>query len=325
MRIGLLLVHIAEGEQVLLDGLGHTLFDFIGSAATAGGTIQTNNGRVFFPVLEPFGSHLHKILPESMAKRYAFDSLYTNTKTVAKQMTEKDKFLLSGYYSSSGGSQISLNTYNIAQGSVVVKAGGMTLTENVDYTVDYTFGTVTILNEGILNSGTTVQCSVESENTTGYENTQHLMGVRADYLANPNLNIGATMLYLHEVPISTKVSYGDEAISNMIWGMDLNYHKEAPFITRMVDALPLISTKATSTMNFSGEFAEFIPGHPKVTGSSGTSYLDDFESAKQTIDISTQSYWFLSSVPSYFPEFNSGERKSGYTFPKVGIEQQRAC
>ena len=296
---------------------GDGLFDFIGSAATSGGTIQTNNGRVFFPVLEPFGSHLHKILPESMAKRYAFDSLYTNTKTVAKQMTEKDKFLLSGYYSSSGGSQISLNTYNIAQGSVVVKAGGMTLTENVDYTVDYTFGTVTILNEGILNSGTTVQCSVESENTTGYENTQHLMGVRADYLANPNLNLGATMLYLHEVPISTKVSYGDEAISNMIWGMDLNYHKEAPFITRMVDALPLISTKATSTMNFSGEFAEFIPGHPKVTGSSGTSYLDDFESAKQTIDISTQSYWLLSSVPSYFPDFNSGERSSGYRRAKM--------
>ena len=125
------------------------------------------------------------------------------------------------------------------------------------------------------------------------------------------------MLYLHEVPISTKVSYGDEAISNMIWGMDVNYHKEAPFITRMVDALPLISTKATSTMNFSGEFAEFIPGHPKVTGSSGTSYLDDFESAKQTIDISTQSYWLLSSVPSYFPDFNSGERSSGYRRAKM--------
>lgn len=296
---------------------GDGLFDFISGAATNGGTIQPNNGRVFFPVLEPFGAHLHKILPSDMAKKYAFDSLYTNTKTVAKQMSEKDKFLLSGYYSSSGGSQISLNAYNVAQGSVVVKAGGMTLVENVDYTVDYTFGTVTILNEGILNSGTTVSVSVESESAGGYENTQHLFGLRADYLASQYLNLGATMLYLHEVPISTKVSYGDEAISNMIWGMDVQYQKEAPFITRAIDFLPLISTKAPSTISFSGEFAQFIPGHPKVTGQSGTSYLDDFESSKQTIDLSTPAYWNMASVPSYYTESNSGTLEYGYRRAKL--------
>ena len=305
-----------DSQQNPIEG-GDGLFDFISGAATSGGTIQPSTGRIFFPVLEPFGSHIHDILPRAMANKYAFDSLYTTTKTVAKQMTEKDKFLISGYYSSSGGSQISLNAYNIAEGSVVVKAGGATLTENVDYTVDYTFGTVTILNEGILNSGTTVSVSVESKSTTGYENTEHLMGFHADYKFNPFLNVGATMLYLHEVPISTKVSYGNEAISNMIWGMDLQYQKDAPFITKAIDFLPLISTNAASTLTFSGEFAEFIPGHPKVTGSSGTSYLDDFESAKQTIDLSNVSSWFLASTPSYFPESSSGNLSYGFRRAKL--------
>ncbi len=33
-------------------------FDFIDGAATTGGTIQSQNGRIYFPVLEPFGSYL---------------------------------------------------------------------------------------------------------------------------------------------------------------------------------------------------------------------------------------------------------------------------
>ena len=44
---------------------------------------------------------------------------------------------------------------NVARGSVRVTAGGATLTENVDYTVDYSLGRVTILNESIISSGTT--------------------------------------------------------------------------------------------------------------------------------------------------------------------------
>ena len=72
-----------------------------------------------------------------------------------------------------------------------------------------------------------------------------------------------------------------------------------------MDALPLINTKAPSRVNFEGEFAQFIPGHSKAIGKAGTSYIDDFEGAKSTIDLKNYSTWFLASTPqdpSKFPE-----------------------
>jgi cell surface protein SprA len=140
------------------------MFDFIDGAAVQGGTIQASNGRIFFPSLEPFGQDLRDSIYDpkdpqnslNLANKYCFDSLYTVTPSTAKQYTDKNKFILQGFFKSSVGSEISLNALNVPQGSVKVTAGGVLLTENVDYTVDYTLGRVRIINEGILNSGTPI-------------------------------------------------------------------------------------------------------------------------------------------------------------------------
>lgn len=297
---------------------GDGIFDFHDGAATHGGTIQSSNGRVFFPVLEPFGSYLREILPEEMADKYAYDSLYTMTKTNAKQIAQKDKFIISGYYSSSGGSEIDLHAFDIPQGSVKVTAGGRTLIENVDYTVDYVFGRVKILNEGILNSGTTITATTENTALSGISTeTQSLMGIRADYLVNPHLNLGATFLHLRKTPITHKVAYGYEPFANSMLGFDLQFQKEVPFITKLVDMLPLISTNAPSMVTADAEFAQFIPGHPNVIGNSGNSYIDDFESSKQTISLHNIGYWYLASTPSTRPESKANDLSYGFQRSKL--------
>jgi cell surface protein SprA len=284
------------------------LFDFIDNASTQGGTINSMNGRIFFTVVEPFGGYLrHKLdgYPE-LQDKYCYDSLYTLTKTGAQQFTEKNKFLISGFYKSQAGSEISLNALNIPQGSVIVTAGGVTLKENVDYTVDYTLGRVRIINEGILNSGTPINISMES-NTMFSVQTKRLMGAHIDYDFNKNFHIGGTVLNLHERPLTQKVNYGDDPISNTIWGLDYRYQTESRFITRLVDKLPFISTSAPSSVSVEGEFAHFIPGHSRAVGSEGVSYIDDFEGTKSTIDLrSYGASWSLGSTPQFqadlFPE-----------------------
>lgn len=290
----------------LLNPPGDGIFDFIDNAVTKGGTIQSSNGRIFFTVLEPFGSYLRRQFGDQteLADKYAYDSLYRLTKYNAQQYPEKNKFILDGIYKSSSGSEISLNALNVPQGSVKVTAGGIPLTENVDYTVDYTLGRVRIINEGILNSGTPINISMES-NTLFNIQTQRLMGAHVDYLVNENLNLGGTIMNLRERPLTQKTNYGDDPISNTIWGMDMQYEKEWPFITTLVDKLPFISTKAPSRVAFEGEFAHFIPGHSKAIGKAGTSYIDDFEGAKSTIDMKNYITWFLASTPQdpvRFPE-----------------------
>ena len=283
---------------------GDGVFDYLDNAASSGGTINSMNGRIYFSVLEPFGSYLRDNVfadyPD-LADKYAYDSLYTITKSGAEQYPEKNKFLLEGSYKSQSGSEINLNALNVPQGSVKVTAGGVPLTENVDYTVDYTLGRVRIINEGILSSGTPINISLENNSMFSVQQ-KRMMGLRVDHEINPNFHIGGTLLNLSERPLTQKVNYGDDPINNTIYGLDLSYRLESRWLTKMIDKLPGFSTKEVSKINIDGEFAQFLPGHAKAIGKTGTSYIDDFEGAKSTIDLRQVNTWFIASTPQGQPD-----------------------
>ncbi|MGZ6532276.1 MAG: T9SS outer membrane translocon Sov/SprA, partial [Bacteroidia bacterium] len=279
------------------------VFDYID-----GVTINSTTGRVFFPVTEPFGSFLQsEFLPcnPTEVNAYAFPQLYDSTITNARTFPNLNRFKLKGSYSSSAGSEISLGAPNVPQGSVTVTAGGVPLQENVDYTVDYTLGRVKIINEGVLNSGSPIKISLESNALFAIQQ-KTLMGTHLDYRFNKDFTMGATILNLTERPLTKKVNIGDEPISNTIWGLDGNYRTEAPFLTRLVDAIPFIETKEMSTITAAGEFAYLIPGHSKAVGKNGNSYIDDFEGSQSEIDLHSQSAWSIASTPqgqpTLFPE-----------------------
>lgn len=300
-----------------VDG-GDGMFDFINGATTSGGTINAASGRIYFTVLEPFGSRIREIFADDpvLADKYAFDSLYTTTKVMAKQYADKNKFRMEGSYTSSSGSEINLNALNVEPGSVTVTAGGMPLVENVDYTVDYTLGRVTILNDALLNSGTSINVSLEN-NTALSTMRKNYLGARVEHEFDPNFIVGGTVLHLSERSYTTKVNYSSEPISNTIYGFDVNYQTESQWLTDVLDKLPLYETKAKSRVTLYGEFAQFIQGINKNAGQDvGTSYIDDFEGAKSTIDLRQWHYWHHASTPqhqpSLFPEGDVIGLENGY-------------
>lgn len=273
------------------------LFDFINGASSNGGTIEAGRGRVYFPVREPFGKWLSdKINDPKLATKYAFDSLYTMTKVEAQQYPDKNKFTLDGYYTSSSSSDISLNAINIPPGSVVVRAGTVTLQENIDYTVDYSMGRVKIINPAYADSGVPINIALENNNAFGVQK-KRFMGVNVEHVFNKFFKANLAIMNLRERPITDKTNLGDDPVNNTIWGFGVNYQKESQLITKIVDAIPLISTKAPSMVTFEGEFAQFIPGQAKQHSKVSTSYIDDFEGAKSKIDLKMSSTWFLSSTP----------------------------
>jgi cell surface protein SprA len=288
------------------------LFDFVD-----GITVMAEKGRIIFPVLEPFGRHLLKYItdPEQISK-YVFTELYDSTQTVARQMAEKNKYLLSGQFTSASGSEIRLNVANIPDGSVKVTAGGVTLTENVDYTVDYNMGTVKIINSAIIESGTPVQVSLESNQFFGLQ-TKSLFGTHLNYRFNDHFNLGGTVLHLTERPYTQKVTYGEDPISNTIYGFDASYRAESQLLTNVIDWLPFIETSTPSSINFFGEFAHLVPGHSKAITSEGAVYIDDFEASEISLDLRAFNAWSLSSVPqgqdNLFPEASlSKDIRSGF-------------
>ncbi len=278
-------------------------FDFL-----EGVTIDSQNGRIMFPLVEPFGSDLAKqFLPgeQSLTSRYVYQPLYDSTKTIAQQFFPKlNRYAIKGTYTSQSGSDYQLNAINIPQGSVVATSGSYKLLEGTDFTVDYNSGRIRILNQSLLASGQPITINVENNELFGVQQ-QSLFGSRFDYRANKNLSLGATIMHLSELPITQKISIGDEPISNTIIGFDANYSSSSRLLTRLVDKIPFISTKAPSSVTFSGEFAKFIAGHPKAlnfAGANGTSYLDDFENSRSIIDIKSASGWQISGTPQLFPE-----------------------
>lgn len=282
-------------------------FDFV-----EGYTIDASSGRVFFPQVEPFGSFLTKVIGDSaVARPFAYTELYDSTRTIAKQVAEHNKFVIKGRYKATKSDEIVLNTSGIPQGSVVVTAGGQVLTEGTDYTVDYSAGVVRILNKSILDAGTPIQCSVESNSDYGLQR-KTMLGLNWQYDFSRDFQFGGSLLHLSEQPLTSKVAMGSEPLNNTLWGLNMAWKQQSQWLTDMVNRLPFVHTSSPSSINFTAEFAHLIAGQSsEVQGRA--SYVDDFENAKTEIDVSSPQQWTLSSVPSMFAEsqFNNDVR-SGY-------------
>ena len=288
-------------------------FDFI-----EGLTVYASSGKIIFPVLEPFGDHLAKVLEDDprLVAKYCYPELYDSTLVVAQEYSEKNKFHLTGKYKGTNSSEIRLGAMNVPRGSVTVTAGGATLVENVDYTVDYTMGTVTILNTSIIESGTNVDVKLENQSTFSMQR-KSLFGAHLEYEFSKDLTIGGTIMHLRERPLTTKVNTGSEPLANTIWGVNGSWKTEMQWLTNAIDKIPWITATAPSTFSINAEFAHLIPGHTNDVGSVGTAYIDDFESTTTNIDVHYPSYWFLASTPTVFDESKS-------SFDDIAYNKNRA-
>lgn len=290
---------------------GDGFFDFL-----PGITVDAQNGRIIFTSVEPFGKYLFDKLSDPSVSavyavpetynanqhKYVFRTLYTGTKTQAEQQeSEKNKFQLRGSYKSTGADGIPIGAFNIPQGSVTVTAGGRTLVEGVDYTVNYQLGRVQILDPALLNSNIPISVSTENNSLFG-QKSKRFTGLNVEHKFSDKFLVGATYVNLNERPLTQKSSYGVEPINNTIMGINLNYSTEVPFLTRLVNKLPNIDTDVESNISLRGEFAYLKPGAPKVSDLNGktTVYVDDFEASQTGNDISSPSTWSLASTPIGF-------------------------
>ena len=269
-------------------------FDFI-----EGVTINTISGDIFFPVLEPFGDHLSNKFEDfelELRQRYVFDTLYGTTKADAQLDVNKDKYFITGSLQSGSSSEILLDGIKIAEGSVRVTAGGIALVEGVDFTVDYNFGKVQILNESIINSGKAIKVSYEKSDLFNFQ-SRSLLGARLDYQFSDDINLGATVMHHFERPLYSRPAIGNEPPKNTKYGFDLNYRKESVLLTKIIDAIPLIQTKEKSVISFSGEFAQLLPGTSNIVNGEGTSYIDDFENTATPFSMGNWQKWKHAATP----------------------------
>ncbi|AXT18920.1 cell surface protein SprA [Flavobacteriaceae bacterium AU392] len=294
-------------------GRGDGFFDFV-----PGITVITENGKLIFTNIEPFGRYLFDVLDDDNNPNnnevdyatsdrsgfnpnqalYVYDRLYQETKTAALEDGERNKFQIKGRYKSEGGGGIPIGSFNVPRGSVTVTAGGRVLVEGIDYTVDYIGGTVQIIDPALQASNVPIQISTEDNAVFGQQ-TKRFAGFNIEHQFNENFVLGGTFINLSERPITQKANFNSEPINNTIFGINGNFSTELPFLTRLVNKLPNIDTDVPSQLSARGEFAYLLPGSPKGIDFEGesTSFVDDFEGTQNGIDLLSPLAWTLSSRP----------------------------
>ncbi len=133
-----------------------------------------------------------------------------------------------------------------------------------------------------------------------------LMGTRAELKLSDRTSLGGTLMNLNEQTLDQKARLNEEPINNTIYGLDGQTGANLDFLTKAIDALPFVSTKAKSDFSLRGEMAYMSPD-PNTSKSTipidngqSVAYVDDFEGAKKTIPFGV-SYgtWHYPSPPAY--------------------------
>ncbi|RME23359.1 MAG: cell surface protein SprA, partial [Candidatus Zixiibacteriota bacterium] len=116
----------------------------------------------------------------------------------------------------------------------------------------------------------------------------------AQYDWSDDLKFGTTVLYKSDKAQDRKPRVGQETAKATVYDFDMTLRLHPDFLTKAVDALPLISTEAKSNMQISGELAQSRP-NPNVNGDA---FIDDFESASEQVSLGlTRTTWHKASMP----------------------------
>ncbi|MFH5884969.1 cell surface protein SprA [Halalkalibaculum sp. DA3122] len=284
------------------------------------GTLDPVSGSIIFPYLEPFGSRIETVLSqtslaESEIDRLAFSELYTEKRVNASQNSKNNFYRISGTSKGSVSDSYSLG-FSLVEGSVNVYANGQELQEGTDYTVDYSIGNITILNERYLARGQEIRIEYENNQFTQIER-KTFTGVRAEYDINSDITLGSTYFRLKERPLQDKIRIGDAPINNSVIGFDANARFDMPWMTRAIDRVPLLQTRTASSFSLSGEFAQLRPDVVQTNAVSdaiddnelfqdeenGLVFVDDFEGTDISLSFMRPSRWNLAAAPAAIPGY----------------------
>jgi len=271
--------------------------------------IDYANGILTMPVLQPFnpekGSRFEGVLPEDdIVDIYELSDLNTS------DFLERSKFEMI-VTSKSTRSTFDLGFY-VLEGSEVVTLGGRTLERDIDYSIDYFSGQLTLLTSEAKRASSQLDIKYERANLFQL-NKKTIFGGRMEYRFWDNSFVGLTALYLNKTTLDRRVRVGQEPFTNFVWDVNAAFKFKPRFLTKMVDALPGIETSAESQFNIEGEFAQVLPNPNTLNSSStgdnnGVAYVDDFESSKRTTTLGIPyKTWTMASAPKKLPNLGDDE------------------
>jgi Motility related/secretion protein len=250
-------------------------------------------GLIIFPNREPFNTDTTFAVDNGLRT----PSLRAKVPSIYNYNSATEKTLKTEYYiqiaTKTRASIIHLNRSNIIEGSERVIVNGQQLTKGTDYSIEYDFGKITLMSSAALDPNATINIDFEYAPFFAVQK-KTLMGLRAEYDWSKDFSLGSTVLYKTDKAQDRKPRVGQETTKHVVYTFDADWRLKMPFVTKAINALPLIRTEAPSGLSISAEIAQSRP-NPNVDGEA---YIDDFEAAVEDISLGTSRTTFqLSSRP----------------------------
>ncbi|HOV15893.1 MAG TPA: hypothetical protein PLF50_00075 [Candidatus Cloacimonadota bacterium] len=244
-------------------------------------TVNLTTGYIIIPFIKPFYALGDTLIYQDENENITYDEF---------------KHYIS-VYGKIGRDIISLGQTGVLKGSVKVKVNGVTQKENIDYIVDYDMGQITFLSAAGKDPNAKIE--IDYEYRSGFAvASKSLVGVRADYNISDNSKFGGTIIYRSETVSDKRPKIGNENIKLFMADIDGSTSLKTPFITRWIDALPLIKTNAESKISLSGEAALTMPNISGDDQHPNEAFIDDMEGILDSYPLGlSYSTWVLASHP----------------------------
>ncbi|MEO0190098.1 MAG: hypothetical protein ABIL18_03870, partial [candidate division WOR-3 bacterium] len=166
--------------------------------------------------------------------------------------------------------------------------------DTTQYVVNYEEGKLEFLRP----LSATDRIRIQAEYTTLFSASQKsLIGLRANSKIFGEGNLGSSFFYrteYYQMAPYEHIRLNEEPYNRMVWEADFALPQKIPYLTELIDNLPLIKTETESKFNINFEGAYSFSN----INSQNAVYLDDFEAT--TINHSvplTKNYWHLCSKP----------------------------
>ena len=259
---------------------------------TAGGSQKLiRDYFVLFPSLEPFAGR-----GLVTAGNPSNDTLYaTPTEDINSPRRPQAIYRLIATYASegTGGSgTIQLPSLQLRRNAERVELDGRLLTRDVDYTIDYDLGRISLNRPDTLMLQPRSLTIQYEENPLFAEQPTTIFGASTEF-ALENGVVSLTAIRQQQRSVFSRPTLGFEPASSLVAGASANFSWAAPALTSLVNRF--MTTTAPSGIDFEAEVATSRPD----PNSANRAFLDDFDGqgGGTTVQL-LDARWYFSSQPS---------------------------
>ncbi|MGH8622755.1 MAG: cell surface protein SprA, partial [Burkholderiales bacterium] len=256
---------------------------------------------VVFPHLTPFADNARLQAAERN------DSLYRTPRPLLASQGPPSVFALrvrAAVAASTERSVLSLNSFQIRDGSERIYVGNTLLTRGVDYTIDYEVGQLQFKNPDSLFQGGVALVRAQFEERAAFTVAPtSIYGLAARYDLGAHGEVNVTGMFQREQSTFTRPPLGFEPASSFIGGISTQLRFEPAWVTRLVDALPGVRTDAPSFLNIAAEVAASKPQPNRQ----GQAYIEEFEHEQGRSLPLSETAWHWGSMPCGDPRIGCAD------------------